>query len=52
MIKNMVHGSSPEAGTAGNLDVGVRNDFEFDIEKSGILPFLPLIEDEELLKAK
>ena len=51
VIKKLGQGFSPEAGNDDNLSTGDRSDQEFEIEKSGILPFLPLLEQEELVKA-
>ena len=51
LIKDMVHGSSIKAGDVDKFATGDRSDHEFEIEKSGILPFLPLFEQEELVKA-
>jgi hypothetical protein len=43
VIKNMVHGSSPEAGTAGNSATGDRSELEFEIED--LMPYLPMLLD-------
>jgi hypothetical protein len=51
VIKKLGQGFSPETGNDDNLSAGDGSDQEFEIEKSGILPFLPLLEQEELVKA-